>query len=209
MQKTTATLKLDVNPEGWSLFNQRQADPRFIEFSQKIYQRDQYLCHFCTKQTQYYQAIVNLDRNYVNNKSSNLVTACGFCAQCFFLNSVGVGGYGGGVLIYLPEIPQAYLNAFCHTAFAAIDANTEYKETAQNAYRHLKLRTQVIESEWGEHMNEPALFAQLLIELDDRSMLASNVFSSVRLLPSRTAFLKERELEKQGDDSFPGLINNG
>ena len=41
------------------------------------------------------------------NKVSNLVTACCFCGQCCFLESVSVGKYGGGTLIYLPEIDQA------------------------------------------------------------------------------------------------------
>lgn len=171
----------------------RKADPRFLDFTQKIFQRDHFSCQFCGRESKKYLEVINLDHNYFNNKTSNLVTACGFCSQCFFLESVGGGGYGGGVLIYLPEITQACLNAFCHVVFLAMDNNTEYKETAENAYRHLKLRSQIIEDEWGENMHEPALLGQLLIESGEKAIFSKRIFTKVRLLPSRTAFKKERE----------------
>ncbi len=171
----------------------RKSDPRFTDFSQKIFHRDHFSCQFCGRESRKHQEIINLDHNYFNNKVSNLVTSCGFCTQCFFLESVGAGGYGGGVLIYLPEISQRYLNAFCHVLFTAMDNNTEYKETAQNAYRHLKLRSQIIEDEWGENMYEPALFGQLLIESGDKAILSRKIFATIRLLPSRAAFKMERE----------------
>jgi intracellular multiplication protein IcmJ len=172
----------------------RKLDPRFAEFTQKILCRDQFTCQFCGFVAKKHQEIINLDHNYFNNKAANLVTACALCAQCFFLESVGAGGHGGGVLIYLPEMPQVYLNGLCHVLFMAINNNTEYKETAQNAYRHLKLRAQIIEDEWGETMHEPALFGQLLIESGDRTLFAKEIFASIRLLPSRAGFKMESEL---------------
>ncbi|MDQ8040155.1 MAG: type IVB secretion system protein IcmJDotN [Rickettsiella sp.] len=186
-------LKLNVNPEGWRLFMRRKLDQRFAEFSQKIFRRDQCVCQFCGLTSEIHHEIINLDQNYFNNIAANLVTACNFCAQCFFLESVGTNGYGGGVLIYLPEIPQNYLNGLCHTLFSAINNNTEYKESAQNAYRHLKLRSQIIEDEWGETMHEPALFGQLLVESDDKAILSKKIFSTVRLLPSRAGFKEEHK----------------
>ena len=186
-------LKLNVNPEGWRLFMRRKLDPLFADFSQKIFRRDQFSCQFCGKESEKFQEIVNVDQNYFNNKMPNLVTSCGFCTQCFFLESVGAGGYGGGLLIYLPEISQSYLNAFCHVLFMAMDKDTEYKETAQNAYRHLKLRSQIIVDEWGEGMQEPALFGQLLIESGDNTILSGKIFAAIRLLPSRAAFNMKRE----------------
>ncbi len=171
----------------------RKLDPRFADFAQKLLHRDQFTCQFCGLVSKKNQEIINLDHNYFNNKAANLVTACSFCAQCFFLESVGASGHGGGVLIYLPEIPQNYLNGLCHVLFMAINNNTEYKESAQNAYRHLKLRSQIIEDEWGEAMHEPALFGQLLIESGDRSFFGKEIFASIRLLPSRAGFKVESE----------------
>lgn len=174
----------------------RKRDPRFVDFSQRILRRDQFTCQFCGFVSQKHQEIINLDEDYSNNKISNLVTACHFCAQCFFLESVGAGGHGGGVLIYLPEISQSYLNAFCHILFTAMHDDTEYKGSAQDIYRHLRLRSQIIEDEWGENMHEPALFGQLLIESGDPTLLSKPVFSSIRLLPSRTEFkVEENKLD--------------
>jgi intracellular multiplication protein IcmJ len=189
-------LQLNVNPEGWRFFMRRKLDPRFVDFSQKILHRDAFTCQFCGFASRSQQEIINLDHNYFNNKIANLVTACRFCAQCVFLESIGVSGHGGGgVLIYLPEITQNYLNGLCHVLFSQMHKGTEYKETAQDAYRHLKLRAQIIEDEWGESMHEPALFGQLLIESGDKALLAKPVFASVRLLPSRAGF-KEEEKNK-------------
>ncbi len=186
-------LKLNVNPEGWRLFMRRKLDLHFADFSQKIFCRDQFACQFCGFKSHEYQEIINLDQNYFNNKASNLVTACSLCTQCFFLETVGAGGYGGGVLIYLPEISQNYLNGLCHTLFTAINNNTQYKESAQNVYRDLKSRSQIIESEWGESMCEPARFGQSLIELGEKDILAKEIFAAVRLLPSRTVLKVESE----------------
>jgi len=187
-------LKLNVNPEGWRIFMHRRSDPRFINFTQKILRRDNFSCQYCGQKSTQHQEMINLDQNYFNNKISNLVTSCSFCAQCFFLESVGAG-YGGGVLIYLPEISQNHLNALCHVLFSAMDNDTEYKGTAQNVYRHLKLRAHVIEDELGEGMDEPALFGQLLIEFDTRTLFVEKVFSSVRLLPSHAVFKTEKRLD--------------
>ena len=63
---------------------------------------------------------INLNSNYADNKKDNLITACGLCAQCFFLEAIGKSDFGGGVLIYLPELRQSELNALCHAIFASI-----------------------------------------------------------------------------------------
>ncbi|MES2142320.1 MAG: type IVB secretion system protein IcmJDotN [Pseudomonadota bacterium] len=197
------SLKLNVNPEGWRLFMRRKLDQRFTDFSQKVFRRDQYACRFCGFKSEKHQEIINIDQNYFNNKASNLVTACGFCTQCFFIETAGAGGYGGGVLIYLPEISQNHLNALCHILFMAMNNNTEYKESAQNAYRDLKSRSQIIEAELGESMHEPAQFGQSLIESGERGVLAKEVFAPIRLLPSRAGFKMGIGNEL---DATPGIL---
>lgn len=187
-------IKLNANAEGWRVFTARKADPAFVAFSKKIFKRDKYTCQFCGFQAKEHQEIINLDQNYLNNKASNLVTACCFCAQCFFLESVGMGGYGGGTLVYLPEVSQNELNSFCHVLFCAITNDTAYKNTAQALYRTFKLRAQAIEEQFGEGASTPATFGQLLIDAKAKERAHyDEIISNLRLLPSRASFRMQIE----------------
>lgn len=187
-------LKLMASAGAWRLYSARLADPKFKDFEKKILNRDKYTCRFCGFQARIYQDIVNLDGNFTNNHASNLVTACCFCSQCFFIESVGVGGYGGGTLIYLPEFTQAELNSLCHVLFCAITNDTGYKSSAQTIYLGFKVRSQMIEERFGEGTSDPAIFGHLLI---DSSPISDEVYtklmSGIRLLPSRAKFRKQIE----------------
>lgn len=187
-------IKLVATPGSWRLYSARKVDQRFKAFEQKVFQRDKYTCQFCGFQARTYQEIVNLDCDYTNNKIGNLVTACCFCAQCFFLESVGVGGYGGGSLIYLPELTQTELNSLCHVLFCAITNDTGYKTSAQDIYRTLKVRSQTIEEKFGEGTSDPAIFGQLIIDSGaNKEEITKQLFNNVRLLPSRAKFRKQIE----------------
>ncbi|HAU2230865.1 TPA: HNH endonuclease [Legionella pneumophila] len=187
-------LKLIASPGSWRLYSARKIDERFKSYEQKIFQRDRYTCQFCGFQARLYQDIVNLDGDYTNNRLSNLVTACCFCAQCFFVESVGVGGYGGGTLIYLPELTQAELNSLCHVLFCAITNDTGYKSSAQNLYRSFKFRSQIVEEKFGEGTSDPAIFGQLIIDSGVNSEeIREKLFKNIRLLPSRAKFRKQIE----------------
>ncbi|KTC66530.1 IcmJ protein [Legionella adelaidensis] len=182
-------LKLTASPNSWRLYSARKVDPRFKSFESKILHRDRYTCQFCGFQARLYQDIINLDGDYTNNKSSNLVTACCFCAQCFFIESVGVGGYGGGTLVYLPEMTQEELNSLCHVLFCAITNDTGYKTSAQTLYRSFKLRSQAVEEKFGEGTSDPAILGHLLIDAGQASKeVSEKIFQNIRLLPSRAKF---------------------
>lgn len=187
-------LDLKINPGAWRLFAARKADKAFIGFSEKVFRRDNHVCQYCGFQARDYQEIVNLDQNYHNNKLGNMATACCFCAQCFFLESVG-NSYGGGTLIYLPEISQANLNSFCHVIFSAITNDTGYRETSQNIYRSLKFRAQVVEEQFGEGTSEPGVLSQLIIDTNMTRLdeTTKALLSNIRLLPSRARFKHQIE----------------
>ena len=187
-------LKLMATPGAWRLYSARKVDERFKAFEQKVLQRDRYTCKFCGFQARVFQEVVNLDNNYANNKLENLTTSCCFCAQCFFVESVGVGGYGGGTLVYLPELTQTELNNLCHVLFCAITNDTGYKSSAQNIYRAFKFRSQIVEEKFGEGTSDPALFGQLLIDagITDEERRAQ-LFKNILLLPSRAKFRKQIE----------------
>lgn len=187
-------LSLKASADGWRLYSARKADPRFKSFELKVLQRDRYTCQFCGFQAKAYQDVVNLDGNFNNNHLDNMVVACCFCAQCFFMESVGVGGYGGGTLIYLPELTQTELNSLCHVLFCAITNDTGYKASAQTIYRSFKSRSQFVENKYGEGTSDPAMFGHLLIDsghLADGTI--EKVFQHIRLLPSRAKFRKQIE----------------
>ncbi|MBA2651246.1 MAG: HNH endonuclease [Tatlockia sp.] len=187
-------LGLVASAGSWRIYSARKADERFKAFEIKVLQRDRYTCRFCGFQARLFQDVVNLDHNFANNKLSNLVTACCFCAQCFFIESVGVGGFGGGSLIYLPELSQAELNSLCHVLFCAITNDTGYKNSAQNIYRSFKFRSQIVEDKYGEGTSDPSIFGQLIIDSGvTTSETSEKLFKNVRLLPSRAKFRKQIE----------------
>ncbi|MCH9689409.1 MAG: type IVB secretion system protein IcmJDotN [Gammaproteobacteria bacterium] len=193
-QTAPASIQLRASAGAWRLYSARQADPRFKAFEKKVFERDHFACHFCGFQARILQDVINLDGNYTHNKIENLVTSCCFCAQCFFVESVGVGGYGGGSLIYLPELLQSELNSLCHVLFCAITNDTGYKSTAQSIYRSLKFRTQPVEEKFGEGSSDPAIFGRLLIDSGNTGIEQSElIFRDIRLLPSRAKFRKQIE----------------
>jgi intracellular multiplication protein IcmJ len=186
------SLKLSINPSGWNLFRRRKADPAFRPIRDKIFNRDSHVCQFCGFQAQEYQEIINLDQNYRNNKFSNMVTACCFCTQCFFIEKVGNAGFGGGKLIYLPEMKQEELNSFCHVIFCAMTNASGYRDTAQMIYRDLKFRVQPIEEKFGVGASSPNVFGQMLVECQsNKEVSVEKEFADFRLLPTYAKFKKQ------------------
>lgn len=193
-EKKEHVLKLRAIPGAWRLYSARKMDPNFKNFEHKILHRDHYKCQFCGFQAKQYQEVVNLDGDFRNNKAINVVTACCFCSQCYFIESVGVGGYGGGTLIYLPEFTQNELNSICHVLFCAITNDTGYKTAAQSIYRGFKTRAKVVEDKFGEGTSDPSIFGQLIIDSGiTQETGADKLFTNILLLPSRAKFRKQIE----------------
>lgn len=182
-------LQLAVNLNGWRIFVRRRDDPAFLPVAQRVLERDNYTCQYCGFQAKEFQEIVNLDGNYTNNKLSNMATACCFCSQCLFLETVGLDEMGGGQLIYTPEMKQSDLNSFCHVLFCAMGNGTGYQESAQAIYRGLKFRSQPIENKFGAGTSNPATFGQLILEYKIRHPDAKiDILKDIRLLPSYNKF---------------------
>jgi intracellular multiplication protein IcmJ len=187
-------LPLRASADAWRLFSARKADANFKDFEKKVLTRDGYTCRFCGFQAKNHQEVVNADGNFRNNKFDNLVTACVFCTQCFFIESIGLGGVGGGILIYMPEISQNQINAICHVLFCAITNNSGYKNIAQNIYLNFKLRSATIEKTYGEGTSDPANFGYLLVDSQHfPEEKIKKVLNPIRLLPSRAKFRTQIE----------------
>lgn len=191
---TSQAIELTATANNWRLFMLRRADPAFLAFQKKIHARDFYTCQFCRFQAKENLETINLNGNYLENKKDNLVTACGFCAQCFFLEAVGKSDFGGGVLIYLPEMTQNELNALCHVIFASMVCRLTMASDAKNIYRSLKLRAQLIEEKVGEGLSNPAQFGQMLIEAGENNKkpaIQETIVKAFRLLPNMARFSAE------------------
>lgn len=190
-------LSLQIKPGAWQAYIKRKQAPgsatrkSFSEFSERILKRDNFTCQFCGFQAKDFQEVINIDNNYQNNKAKNMATSCVFCTQCHFVESIGVGDYGGGRLIYLPEISQAELNSLCHVLFCAVTNDTGYKATAQSIYRNLRFRAQAVENEFGEGMSQPNKLGQMLIEMNVEQAKRDKILAGLRILPSRTRFREQ------------------
>ncbi len=183
-------LRLMASDSNWRLFMLRKGDKAFQKFQTKIFTSQNYACQFCGFQSNKLQEVVNLDGNFHNNKRSNLATACPFCVQCFFLESIGQGGYGGGSLIVLPEIDQKKLNALCHALFVEMVTVSQLAGHAKSVYRSLKLRSQLVEKQLGEGMSNPAVYGRMLVDNSgsQATKLHADVCRNVRLLPNLEKF---------------------
>jgi len=187
-------LKLAVNLAGWRIFVRRKKDKAFLPVQQRVFDRDAYTCQYCGFQAKEYQEVVNLDGNYANNKLSNMATACCFCSQCLFLESIGLEDMGGGQLIYMPEMSQSDLNSFCHVLFCAMENNTAYQDSAQSLYRSLKFRSQLIENKFGTGTSNPNVMGQIIIEAElKQTDVKTDILKDIRLLPSQTKFRVQLE----------------
>lgn len=177
---------LTATANNWRLFMVRKADPAFLVFQKKIHTRDRYTCQFCGFQANDHLETINLNGNYLDNKQDNLITACGLCVQCFFLEAVGKSDFGGGVLIHFPEMTQGELNALCHTIFASMIYHLGTATYAKNIYRSLKLRAQLVEEKMGEGLSNPAQFGLMLVDADEekKSAIQDGVLKTLRLLPN-------------------------
>src|SRR3990167_222126 len=184
-------LNLSIGVGRWQVFSGRRADPAFFPLRDKVLKRDGHTCQFCGFQAQEYQEIVNLDGDYRNHQFKNLATACVFCTQSLFLEAVGTT-FGGGKLIYLPEMTQSALNSLCHVLFCAMTNKTDYMDTAQTAYRNLRLRSQAVEEKVGTNTSDPEVFCQLIlnnsVEVDQKKL-----FEEIKLLPSYARFKEQLE----------------
>jgi intracellular multiplication protein IcmJ len=182
-------LQLAVNLNGWRFFVRRKEDSAFMPVASKVFQRDYYTCQFCGFQARIYQEVINRDGNYTNNKLSNLMTACCFCSQCLFLESVGMDESGGGQVIYLPEMSQANLNSFCHVLFCAMGNGTGYQETSQAIYRSLRFRSQPVENKFGAGTSAPNVLGYVMLEHQkSHPNKKVDILKDLRLLPSYTKF---------------------
>lgn len=183
-------LSLTASDINWRLFLLRRSDKKFQTIQEKIFARDQFRCRYCGFTSQKFLDVVNHDGNYQQNNMNNLVTACSFCSQCHFIESIGQSDFGGGVLVYLPELTQNELNASCHVIFASLAMKTSLATNLGNLYRAMKLTSQSVEKELGDGMSQPATVGRVLIDTPKKESekIEKILKEKIRLLPNLQRF---------------------
>lgn len=188
-------ITLSAAGTGWRLFSIRRSDPKFSNFQQRVLARDHHTCQYCGFKAKRFMEVVNIDGNYRHNHIDNLATACPFCAQCFFLESIGKGDFGAGTLVYLPEMSQNELNALCHVLFSMMITGGRSCIDAKNIYRNMRLRSQYVEKELGKGLSTPSVYGQLLIDasIENKDEMHKVLMNKLRVLPTMTAYVGRLE----------------
>lgn len=188
-------IRLTAKRGNWSRFKSRREHKSFQALEQKVFARDANRCRYCGFESDRYQVVVNINNDYASGQSveHNLATACVFCAQCMFLDAIGIENSWGGYLIYLPELSQADLNNFCRVLFASMLRNdAPYKGKLQTTYLSFQDRTSVINSVFGTNSSDPYSFGQAIIDCGlTEEQLRHPLMMNVRLLPERKFFTQE------------------
>lgn len=187
-------LSLHASLGNFGVFVARRTAPSFRQHALSVFKRDNFTCQYCGFKTNAFLEVVNKDFDYQNNKMANWTTACCFCAQCHFIESVGEDGYGAGTLIYLPELSQVAINSFCRSLFISMLASEEQQERAQALYQVLKARAQVVETHFGEGMSDPKHFGRLWLDFEmqqGKTKELTTMLNHLRLLPARGRFRKQ------------------
>jgi intracellular multiplication protein IcmJ len=185
-------IQLNATKGNWRLYHARKRNKKFLAIKKRILQRDNYTCRYCGFFAKEYQDIVNIDQNYKKNSYQNMATTCCFCAQCFFIDAVGLDSSTGGSIIYLPEFSQADLNNFCRVLYCSLDKESAYKAKLQSVYLSFKDRNKDVINCFGPDSDNPRIFAQGLIDAKlGKDYLNHEVMAHLRLLPSRNAFSKQ------------------
>lgn len=182
-------LKITAKSGAWRKYFVRKNSPKFKGIKNAILKRDKYTCKFCGFYSKEFQDVINIDNNYDNNRLGNLATACSFCAQCFFIDSIGLEENTGGKIVYIPEISQADLNNFSRVLFCSMEKNSPYKGKLQSSYVTLQNRSAPIENCFGPNSSDPKIFGRGLIDsyLNDKQ-LNHKLLDNLRLLPSKSSF---------------------
>lgn len=161
--------------------------------------RDHHACRFCGFLSQKYQVIVT--RNGKSWDTSQMFTACIFCAQCLTIDKVS--GYRSGVLLYIPEISHEYLNLVAKVIYVCRISQGESADKARKLLDILMARREVARERIKT--DDPAILTRMLSETQDPkaySNLRSRI-GSIRLFPLDRRIVKEADLEF---NQFPQIL---
>lgn len=169
---------------------------------EKVLHRDGFSCRCCGFTSKRFQRVIPTWDPSDSKKDDQLITVCTFCEACFVLDKTGL--FGGGTLIWLPEISQADLNHIVRAIYVARKSEDALAKTASRALDVLMERRLEAKKRLGA--DDPLLLATALAENLDQKTYAARAakMEGLRLLPSDKYFVRQKGGE---DDIFPQMLS--
>lgn len=182
------TVTVDWNND-LRLFALRSHDPKFVKIKKKVLGIGDHTCSYCAFRSEHHMEIVNIDRDYYNNKIDNFAVCCPFCLLSHFPTGIG-RDFGGGTIIYCAELSQNEINAIIHVMFSSMYNCTEYEKASESFYKAFKSRADQVESKLGRGLSEPRMLSQMLVDapLKDSKKVAKTILKDLRIVPNYEDF---------------------
>ncbi|HAU29964.1 MAG TPA: type IV secretion protein DotN [Rhodospirillaceae bacterium] len=171
------------------------------ELRARVLERDGNTCQFCGFTSKKYQNLVFRNGNALDTRMENLATACIFCHQCFFLETVA--GMRSGVLVWLPEMDAAALHHVCRAIYIARISQGPVADAARIALDALISRRDEARKRLGT--DDPAILAGVLQDfLEDKDYaMRSRKLDGIRLLPLDRRIIRDGDMEF---NQFPQIL---
>jgi len=164
-----------------------------------VLQRDDYTCRCCGFRSERFQRVIP---SIPEQKTDDaFITVCPICDSCFNLDQAGMTGEG--LLIWLPEMTQADLNAIVRAAFVARARGGELATLADRALEAFKMRRTEVKKRLGS--DDPMLLGTAFLEnLAAKDYAAREAkLEGIRFLHAERSVVRMREGEV---DLFPQIV---
>ncbi|MAF98290.1 MAG: type IV secretion protein DotN [Micavibrio sp.] len=171
------------------------------DIQQKIFERDKHTCQCCGFQAQKYQEILFKDMNKANLADDNLLTACIFCHQCFYLDKVST--MRSGVLVWMPDIEQARLHHIARAIYVARISQGPVAEAARKSLDVIMERREEVKRRL--FTDDPHILSTVLYDYlsSGQYKMRTKKLEGVRLFPLDRKIVREADLEF---NQFPQIL---
>ena len=171
------------------------------DIKQQILERDDFTCQCCGFKSKKYQEIHPLNGDELDHKVSNLTTVCIFCHQCFNLEKVGE--MRSGVLLWLPEIPQADLHHIARSIYVARISQGPVAEASRKALDVIMGRREEVKNRVST--DDPYILSTVMRDYLSPKHYRARMqkLEGVRLFPLDRRIIKEADLEF---NQFPQIL---
>ena len=171
------------------------------DLKEQVHERDDHSCRYCGFHTNKYQNIHHLDCNTDNHNIENLVTACIFCHQCFYIDYVGT--MESGSLIWLPEIDQPSLHHIARAIYVGRISQGPMADASRTAYEVLLSRREAVIDRIGT--DNPFILSTVMKDYLGPKAYAmrGKKLEGLRLFPLDKRMVQEAELKF---NQFPQIL---